>query len=75
MKIDKYGNIKCLKCRNFYSPSLTNCPDCCKHEKLDLTEEWTDSDGYKLDVICTTCGRDYGFDNEWIINNFKLVRK
>jgi len=74
LKQDKYGSVKCEKCGKFYSPSFIKCPRCCKHNELELTEEWH-LDGWELDVTCSECGKNYGFDRQWLINNFKLIRK
>ncbi len=78
MSVDQYGNNRCNQCENFYSSHFPLCPHCCPHNELELTEEWHGGDntgGWELAVVCTTCGRDFDFPREWLMLNFKLVRK
>ena len=49
----------------------------CTHDNLDLIKVWQggdDSGNWELDVVCVDCGESC-FTHDWIIDNFKLVRK
>ncbi len=78
MERDKHGNVKCEKCGRWASETFKKCPHCCEHNELELDEGWHGSDeegGWELEVVCLECGKNYDFDNDWLIENFKLVRK
>jgi len=75
---DKYGNLQCSECQKSYAPIFKRCPHCCPHNELELAEEWHGQDeggGWELGVECSDCGRNYDFPRDFVINNFKLVRK
>lgn len=76
--LDKYGNVACKVCGKEQAPSFRACIYCCKHDELELTEVWGGTDdcgGYEFDVFCQTCGKDFGFDRNELIRNYKVVRK
>lgn len=78
METDNYGNVKCHGCNKFYSPSFPECPYCCSHEELDLVENWYGADdggGWGLDVVCSRCGKNFGFSREMLISEYKVVKK
>ncbi len=67
------GNIQCVKCGKLYSDNFKKCVFCCPHNELILDEEWEGR--WILCVKCIECGKDYDFKRDWLIKNFKLVRK
>ena len=73
---DSYGNVKCVKCGKIQSDRFSACVECCKHEELELTEEWHGPDeggGWGLDVECKMCGKNYDFRRDDLIARYKLV--
>ena len=78
MERDEHGNIKCKKCGKFSSENFKKCVHCCPHNNLKLVERWHGPDdavyAWELEAECSDCGKNYGFDNKYLINHFKLVR-
>lgn len=73
---DSYGNVKCSTCGKIQSDHFRVCVECCKHEELELTEEWHGPDeggGWELDVECKICGKNYDFRRSDLIARYKLV--
>jgi len=63
----------CKKCGKVQDVSFSACISCCKHDELYFTEEW--HCGWHLDVECAICGKNFGFDNDVIIREYKVVRR
>lgn len=75
-KFDNHGNMKCDVCGNTQSDSFKYCINCCDHTQLHLVETYFHGgSGWHLDVECSICGKNFGFDNEKIINDYMLVKK
>ncbi len=75
---DKHENLQCEVCGQSYAPHFSRCPYCCPHDELEPIEEWRGADdggGWEIGFQSKMCGRDFGFTNEFIIDNFKLIRK
>ena len=75
---DEFGNVACKVCGNVQSPTFKACIVCCKHDELELTEEWhglDDGGGWELGVECAICGKNFDFTRDYLIRNYKLVRK
>jgi len=72
---DEYGNVKCSTCGRVQSPAFKACLDCCQHDTLDFTEQWIDNAGWALDIECSECGKNFGFNNRYMIANYKAVRR
>ena len=70
-KEDKYGNILCPRCNKYYASDFKKCVRCCLHNTLEFDEEY--DIGWRLCVKCRECGKNYGFDNDYLIKNFKIV--
>jgi len=73
-----YGNVACKVCNKIQASSFKACIYCCNHDELELVEEWhgpDDDGGWELDVECLICGKNFDFQNEQLVNEYKLVRK
>lgn len=74
----KNDNVECTKCGKFYSQLFVKCPYCCDHNELHLIEEWNGPDeggGWGLEAVCSECGKNYDFNRNFLIDNYKLIRK
>ena len=72
---DGYGNATCKVCGRIQSPGFHACIYCCKHDELRLTEDWHEGGGWELDVECSNCGKDFDFSHDFLIQEYKVVRK
>ena len=72
-RIDTHGNVACLKCGKAQSPYFMACIYCCTHEILEFTEQW--DCGWRLDVYCSICGKNFDFSKDVLIREYKAVRK
>jgi len=72
-EVDKHGNVACDNCGKVQSPAFTACINCCKHEVLAFTEDY--DCGWRIDVYCDICGKNFDFSNDDLIANYKAVRK
>ena len=66
----------CEVCGGVQSSSFKKCIFCCKHNELELREDWHGTDdegGWELEVVCSNCGKD-SFNNDEIITGYKLVK-
>jgi hypothetical protein len=75
---DSYGNVACNSCGAIQSPHFVACIYCCNHDTLLLTEEWHGTDeggGWELAAECASCGKNFGFENDYLISKYQLTRK
>lgn len=70
---DESGNVACLKCGLVQSSSFKACIKCCEHNNLEFGEDY--DSGWHLVVSCHDCGKNFGFDNDDIIRNYRIIRK
>ncbi len=71
------GNTRCEKCGKEYANFFKACVHCCRHDELELFEEWQgpdDGGGWGIDFQCAICGKNYDFSRAQLIENYKLVR-
>jgi hypothetical protein len=76
--VDEYGNVACKKCGGIQSRDFIGCIFCCQHDELKLIEEWQGSDSggtWGLNVECALCGKNFDFNNEKLMREYKLVLK
>ena len=71
--VDKNGNVACNHCKKVQSPSFTACVYCCEHKNLEFDDEY--DCGWRLDVFCTDCGKNFDFRNDDLMANYKIVKK
>ena len=71
--VDKYGNVKCLKCGKAQSPSFLACIYCCPHNNLEFDEDYDQR--WRLSVFCADCGKNWGFSIQCLINKYRIIKK
>jgi hypothetical protein len=76
--VDEYGNVVCKICGNVQAPNFRACIYCCGHDELEITVEWHGSGEWgrwELGAVCASCGKDFDFSRDYLIRNYKFVRK
>jgi hypothetical protein len=76
--VDQYGNVACAACGQVQSPSFKACTQCCKHDVLDIDDDWIGGDDnghWGIMFSCRDCGMNYGFDRRTLQENYEVVRK
>lgn len=71
-EVDDYGNVACIKCGKAQSPLFKNCIYCCNHDHLKFVEDY--DCGWRVTVNCAVCGKNFGFTNEDLIDNYTINR-
>ena len=66
------GNVRCATCGTVQAEGFPACIECCQHSELRVCEDWDHS--WRLAFCCAACGKDFGFSNRELIENYKSVR-
>ena len=71
-RADEYGAVTCKVCKKVQADSFDACIACCTHDILNFSEEW--DHGWRISMECTICGKNFGFSNKVLIQDFKAIR-